>query len=273
MAVQMKRPRGRPRLLDGPKEGETVQSLDRSIALLTLIAQEAGLTLTQAANAAGLAPSTAHRILTTLQRHGLVEFEEGAQHWHIGVEAFRIGSSFLRRRKIVDRSRPVMQDLVQACGETANLAVADEDAVVFASQVETHAPIRAFFRPGTRSPFHASGVGKAMLAHRPREAVRALVDRVGLERFTSRTLTTLDGLVADLDRIRDRGFSIDDEERNEGMRCVAAPIFNEFGEPVAAVSLSGPAMRMTPDAVDRLGPVVAAAAGRITQAIAGTPPG
>ena len=87
------------------------------------------------------------------------------QLWSIGVETYRMGAAFLRRRKLVDRARIVMQELMENTGETANLGVAEDDCVVFVSQVETHQAIRAFFRPGTRSPFHASGIGKAILAH------------------------------------------------------------------------------------------------------------
>ena len=104
-------------------------------------------------------------MLTTLQNHGMVEFDTSDQLWSIGVETYRMGAAFLRRRKLVDRARIVMQELMEKTGETANLGVAEDDCVVFVSQVETHQAIRAFFRPGTRSPFHASGIGKAMLAH------------------------------------------------------------------------------------------------------------
>jgi len=266
-----KRQRGRPRSATSPAESG-VQSLDRAIALLDLVAAGNGLSLTEVAEAASLPPSTCYRILATLQRRGMVEFETGGQLWHVGVETFRIGSAFLRRRKIAERGRDNMQALVDQCGETANLAIADEDSVVFVSQVETHEPIRAFFRPGTRSPIHASGIGKAILAHRAAEQVAASLTRSGLPRFTDFTLTTMAALAADLATVRARGFAIDDEERNLGMRCVGAAIFNEFAEAVAGLSISGPSVRLTPDAVARFGPRVRDAAARVTHAIAGRVP-
>lgn len=267
-----KRKRGRPRLSDSPADAGTVQSLDRAFALLRLVAEGSGLSLTEAAEAAALPPSTAYRMLTTLAAHGMVEFDGPAQLWHIGVESFRIGAAFLRRRKIAEDGRRNMQALVTRCGETANLAVADTDAVVFVSQVETHEPIRAFFRPGTRSPFHCSGVGKAILAHFSDDHLAALVARNGLPRFTDRTLTDLAALRADMAAVRARGFAVDDEERSPGMRCVGAAIFNEFGEPIAGISLSGPSIRMTPAAVAEFGPLLHAAAADITRAIAGVAP-
>lgn len=265
-----KRQRGRPRSATPPADAG-VQSLDRAIALLDLVAGSNGLSLTEVAEAAALPPSTCYRILATLQRHGMVEFETGGQLWHVGVESFRIGSAFLRRRKIAERGRDALQALVDRCGETANLAIADEDSVVFVSQVETHEPIRAFFRPGTRSPIHASGIGKAILAQWRPDRVARLVAR-GLARFTPHTLTGATALAAELAETRMRGWALDNEERNPGMRCVAAAIFNEYGEPIAGISVSGPTVRLTPEVARSFGPLVQAAAAEVTQAIAGVPP-
>jgi IclR family acetate operon transcriptional repressor len=267
-----RRRRGRPRLSLAEAEDAPVQSLDRAMALLAELAEADGLTLTDLAGRTELPMSTAYRMLLTLQRRGLAEFEASTQLWLVGVETFRIGSAFLRRRKLADCGREAMQGLVDACGETANLAVAEEDGVVFVSQVETHEAIRAFFRPGTRALFHASGAGKAILAYRAPDAVAATIRRAGLPRFTDRTLTAIPDLLADLAAIRTRGFAIDDEERNLGMRCVGAPIFNEFGEAVAGLSVSGPTVRVTPEAIARFGPLVRDAAAKVTLAIAGRPP-
>ena len=212
-------------------------------------------------------------MLTTLASHGMVEFDEAEQLWSVGVETYRMGSAFLRRRKLVDRARTVMQELMEKTGETANLGVAEDDCVVFVSQVETHQAIRAFFRPGTRSPFHASGIGKAILAHlRP--------DRVDGDRRKHRaaSLHRQDACrrrrnsSADLAEISARGWSVDDEERYPGMRCVAAAIFNEFGEPVGGVSISGPTVRVTPERLAAIGPEVRDAAAAITKMIGGVSP-
>jgi IclR family acetate operon transcriptional repressor len=268
-----KRQRGRPRLATGPDDMGSVQSLDRAIALLTIVAAADGLSLTEISRESGIAMSTAYRLLATLQKHGMVEFEDGTQLWFVGVETFRIGSSFLRRRKLAERARPIMQSLIGRCAETVNLAVLEDMSLVFVSQIETHEPLRAFFRPGTRSPLHSSGAGKAILSHLPEERVRAIVARRGLPRYTEHTITDAALLTDELAAIRQRGFALDDEERHVGMRCVAAAIFNEFGEPVAGVSVSGPTARVTLDAALAYGPLVRDAARDITHAIAGKEPG
>src|SRR5919109_4065587 len=225
MEIVEKRRRGRPRSFNAPAEPIAVQSLDRALRILAIVAEGDGLSLSEVAGRSGLPPSTAYRMLTTLASHGMVEFAEQQQLWSIGVEAYRIGSAFLRSRKLVDRARSVMQVLMEQTGETANLGVAEDDCVVFVSQVETHQAIRAFFRPGTRSPFHASGIGKAILAHLSPNRLEAIVEKTGLESFTGNTLSLRSKLKADLETIRARGWSVDDEERYPGMRCVAAAIF------------------------------------------------
>ncbi|MCU0884262.1 MAG: IclR family transcriptional regulator [Beijerinckiaceae bacterium] len=266
-----KRTRGRPRLAAVPDAG-AVQSLDRAITLLRLVSDGSGLSLTEISRLSTLPPSTAYRMLTTLQHHGMLEFDEPTQLWFVGVETFRMGSAFLRRRKLVDRGRSILQNLMVATGETANLALGEADGVVFVSQVETHEAIRAFFRPGTRSPYHCSGIGKALLASRSPQVRQAILGGLTFEAFTPKTLTTPGALEADLAGTATRGFAIDDEERNVGMRCVAAAIFDEFGEPVAGISISGPTVRMTDARLAALGASVREAASRITLAIGGSAP-
>jgi IclR family acetate operon transcriptional repressor len=268
-----KRRRGRPRAFNQPAEPNAVQSLDRALRILAIVAEADGLSLSGVAERSGLAASTAYRMLTTLANHGMVEFADAEQLWSIGVEAYRIGSAFLRSRRLVDRARSVMQSLMERTGETANLGVAEDDCVVFVSQVETHQAIRAFFRPGTRSPFHASGIGKAVLAYLPADRVESIIQKTGLEAFTGKTLSQRAMLAADLAEIRARGWSVDDEERHPGMRCVAGPIFNEFGEPVGGISISGPTVRVTPDRLAALGPEVCEAAAVVTRMIGGVLPG
>lgn len=264
-----KRTRGRPRSSFANASTTTVQALDRGMQLLNMLSRDGTSTLTELALKAGMPPSTAHRLLTTMQNHGVVEFDETTQEWMIGVNAFRIGSSFLRRTNLLEAGRAAMRQLMETTGETANLAVGDNGDVVFVSQVETHQPIRAFFRPGTRSPMHVSGIGKALMAEMPRKQVEKILQRKGLTQHTSKTLTSPEALFDDLQRIKQRGWSLDDEEGTEGMRCVAAPIFDAFGEAVAGISVSGPTVRLTDQAVERVGPSVRDAAQLVTRIMGG----
>ena len=266
------RPRGRPRAFHDKTEQNTVQALDRALGLLSTLAAAPGMTLSELADTSGQAVATVYRALVTLQGHAMVELEEPGQVWHIGPGAFRIGSTFLRRTKVVERARGPMDQLMRDSGETANLGVEVGDEVLFLSQVETYQAIRAFFPPGTKAPMHVSGIGKALLAWYPEGRVKAILAARGLERFTSLTNTSESALLRDLARARERGFAIDDQERADGMRCVAAPIFNAHAEPVAGLSVSGPAFRMGLSEAIRLGTLVRTAADRVTEATGGVRP-
>lgn len=261
------RRRGRPPKAQPDAPG-TVQALDRALDLLDLLAARPGLTLSEIADAAGQPPSSVHRVLHTLAARGMVESDPATQAWNIGGQAFRLGSAFMRRSGLLERARPIMRTLMEHTGETANLGILQGEHVLFLGQVETTETIRAFFPPGTRSPLHASGIGKALLAHRP-DSLRVLLQTGGLARFTDTTLTDPDRLQADLARIRHRGFSFDDEERSRGMRCIAAPVFDLSGEAVAGISVSGPTQRIGAEHVKTLGAVVAAAAAALTEALGG----
>lgn len=269
---ERRRKRGRPRSNNPQEATGTVQALDRGLRLLFLLAEHDQVTLTDISVDADIAATTAYRLLVTLQQRGMVSFDEEAQTWSIGVEAFRIGSAFLRRSNYLEAGRPVMRRLMEASGETSNMAIQDGNDVVFASQVETHKPIRAFFRPGTRGYLHASGIGKALLAERPQADVDAIISQRGLPGFTPTTLTTREALLADLQHTRDRGWAVDDEESTPGMRCLAAPVFNEYQEAVAGISISGLAARLADDVIADLGPLVREAADEITAIVGGYRP-
>ena len=269
---ETRRGRGRPRKSDGNSLQGPVQTLDRALHLLRLIAEQDGLPLSELSQQLDIPAPTAYRLLSTLQAHGVASFDEASQHWLVGVETFRMGSAFLHRTRVADMGRHLMQELMEACGETVNLAIEQDGDVVFVSQVESAEPIRAFFRPGTRGDIHASGIGKALLAEFSDRRVRTIADSKGLQQFTEHTLTNIEALRTELATIREQGWSVDNEEKNLGMRCVAAPIYNEFGEAIAGVSVSGPTVRITQNKIAEFGPQVKDCAMQITESIGGSLP-
>lgn len=261
----------------GRKAGEnaapaSVQVLDRSLVLLSIVAEADGSTLTALADATGMATSTVHRLLTSLSAHGMVVNDSDTGLWTVGLRAFEIGNAFLRNRKVGTISRPFLKKLMEETGETANIGIEDEGNVVFISQMESHAPMRAFFRPGKRGPIHASGIGKAILSTWSDKEIGQLLSGKKLQSFTDRTRNTLPSLLRDIQEIRRRGWSLDDEEHTVGMRCVAAPIFNEYGETIAGISISGPSVRISDEKASLLGPVVRDSADRLTRAMGGKRP-
>lgn len=269
MQVSTKRTRGRPKSFTDQTDNTIVRSLDRGMLILGALAEGDGISLSELSERSGQSSATAYRVLTTLQSRDIVEFEEHTQLWYIGAGAFRIGSVFLNRTNILQRSRPVMQNLMRLIGETANLGIERDDWVLFVSQVESSQTIRAFFPPGTRNPMHASGIGKTLLANFPYERVKKIIAEQGLERFTDNTITDPDHLFQELDIIKRKGYAVDDEERTEGMRCIAAPIFDAYGEPIAGLSISGPTFRIPQNATREIGNIVSESAREVTKSLGG----
>ncbi|ESQ86652.1 hypothetical protein ABAC460_22760 [Asticcacaulis sp. AC460] len=263
----IRRPRGRPR--EDKTDPKTNQSLEKALSLLKVLSAHDGMTLTDLSAAADQPPSTVHRLLGTLSANDFVAFDEATQTWAIGIESLRVGMAFQRRNKILLAGRPIMTALMEAIGETVNMAMLDRFQVVFVTQVECEAPIRAFFRIGERRPAYASGIGKALLAHLPASRLDPFLKTEKLTALTPATLADPVALRGDLEAIRTRGWSLDNEEATPGMRCIAAPIFNEFGEARAGISLSGPASRLTDDRIAALGTQVKAAADSISDLIGG----
>jgi len=271
MDIQRKQ-RGRPRSKFTDTGGTTMQSLDRALGVLTTLSRYRQTALTDLAHGLGIPVATTHRILATLQKKGFVTFDEAEQTWSIGIEAFRTGSAFLRRNNLFDVSLPILRNLMEATGETANLAVHDGFEVVFIGQVETNQPIRAFFNPGVRTSMHASGVGKAILATWDQAKLSRQVDTHGLASFTNATITAPAALDGALEKIRRVGWSFDAEERYVGMSCVGAAIYDARSEAIAGISVSGPSTRLSPDAAALFGQSVLDAANRITAHIGGVRP-
>ncbi len=266
-----RRARGRPRDWHDKTEQNTIKSLDRAMAVFEYLSEAQGMALSTIAAEMNQSPATVYRILVTLEGRGLVEFDTEEQIWQIGPRAFVIGARFLRRTSLVERARPILRRLMQATGETANLGIAQNGNVLFVSQVETHENIRAFFPPGTLSPMHASGIGKALLAHMDPERLAEMLSETPLLAFTPHTLTEGPALRTDLAKTRARGYSIDGEEKNLGMRCIAAPVFDLNNEAVAGISVSGPTSRVTEAEIARLSQAVIAAAHSLSNALGGAP--
>lgn len=263
--------RGRPRGWTDKTAQNTIKSLDRAMAVLDYLSEAQGMPLTMLADETGQSPATVYRILVTLEGRGLVEFDHEEQLWYIGPRAFVIGARFLRRTSLVDRARPIMRRLMEETGETANLGIEKEGYVLFLSQVETHASIRAFFPPGTLSAMHASGIGKALLAHMHRDQLDRCLAATELRAFTEHSITGRAQLMDHLRVIRERGYSVDNEEKNDGMRCIAAPVFDMNQEAAAGISVSGPTSRVSQAAIQRLSRPVMKAAHDLTLAIGGRP--
>jgi len=251
-----------------------VQSVARALSLLRLLAQEdGGSRLSDLARAAGLPVSTAHRLLTTLEQQGFAQFEPASSLWHVGRDAFTVGLAYGRRLSFVAPALPLLRRLRDATRETANLGFLDDDQLVTVSQVESREIRRALSPPGRRVPVFCSAMGKAILATWRDDEVLALADRAGLPPLTSKSLRSREAALAEIARTRARGWALDDEEFNLGMRCLAAVVWSPQGEAACAISISGAAARLTEDRLEPLGALVVQAAQELTAVLGGVAPG
>lgn len=241
-----------------------MRALLRGLAVLETLAHSHGLSLSEVARRARLPVSTTHRLLETLRRRGYVQpVDDGL--YRVGLRAFEVGMGFLRGQHLTEAARPVMVQLVDRLQETANLAVRDGDEAVYVLQVESDRMLRLFAQPGARHPLYCTGVGKVLLAWEPEGVVRGLLGSGPLVRFTPRTLTDPEAVLRELRGVRARGYAVDREEREEGVRCVAAPVRDAQGRVVAALSVSAPASRLPHPRIPEVAATVLSAAHQISR--------
>lgn len=231
-----------------------------------------GSRLSDLAREAGLAPSTTHRLLTTLERNGFAQLDPVSTRWHVGRKAFAVGVAFTNWQSFIAAAMPFMRRLRDATRETANLGVLDDGEVITVAQVESREIIRAIAAPGGRAPVINSGMGKAIIATWPDEAIEALVERHGLRPMTRHSLRSLDDVREEITRIRRRGYAYDNEEFTPGMRCVAAVVWSASGEPLGGLSVSALTLRLSAAEMPAVGQKVRALALELTQQIGGRPP-
>ncbi len=256
------------------KRSDHVQALSRALAILKVLAQsEDGAKLMEVARAVGLAASTTHRLLTTMQRDRFVAFDVETAHWCVGVQSFIVGNAFRNSREdLVRLARPYLRRLVDLTGETANLAVEDEGMAVYLAQAESRQTMRAIVKTGGRVFMHSSALGKALLANRPKETIERVIAQHGLASFTDNTLTDAPAFFEELAKVKAARFAVDNEEYAWGLRCVASAIYDHEGAPVAALSISGPGLRVFPARVAELGAIVAKMAASLSKEIGGKNP-
>jgi IclR family acetate operon transcriptional repressor len=230
-----------------------VQSLERALEILELLSRSQGeLGLTQIGVEVGLAGGTVHRLLSTLIFHGYVRQNPQNRKYTVGLKALTLASS--ARDRLGSLAHPFLTELMEVSQESSNLAGLDKNSVVYIEQVPAPRMVRMFTEPGNRVPAHATGTGKVLLAYQPPEVIDSVLRQAGLPRFTPHTITDPERLKSELDDIRERGYALDSEEMEEGVRCLAAPVFSSDGHILVAMSISGPATRLGQDRLEELIP-------------------
>jgi IclR family acetate operon transcriptional repressor len=222
-----------------------VQSLERALDLLEALADSDELGVSELATRTGLVPSTAHRLLGTLVSRGYAAQSPTTGRYLLGDKLLELTAGLKDRlEQLRHAARPHLEAIMEQTGETTNLVVLEGRNAVYIESVTGTRSVRLFTEIGQAIPAHTSGSGKALLAWRAAEDVDALLGGEPLPASTPHTLTTLEALHADLEQIHRRGYATDHEEHEIGVACVATPILDAAGTPLAAISISGPTPRM-----------------------------
>ncbi|WP_067562615.1 IclR family transcriptional regulator [Nocardia acidivorans] len=229
-----------------------VQSIERAFGLLETMAEEGGMMgLSQLATASGLPLPTIHRLVRTLVDLGYLR-QEPSRQYVLGPKLIKLGESSAHMLGV--RARPQLARLVDELGESANMAMLDGDQIVYVAQVPSRHSMRMFTEVGRRVLPHCTAVGKALLAGMPGERTRELLQRTGMPRYTDHTITDPGEFTRQLEAAARSGYAMDDGEQEVGVRCVAVSV-PDAPAPLA-ISISGPAGRMTQDLVDRAVPLL-----------------
>jgi IclR family pca regulon transcriptional regulator len=240
-----------------------VQSLERGLAVIRAFdAERPELTLSDVARATGLTRAAARRFLLTLADLGYVRTD--GRYFTLSPRVLELGYAYLSSLTLPEVAEPHLERLVGEVRESSSVSVLDGDDIVYVARVPTSRIMRVAINVGTRFPAYATSMGRVMLAGLPEEELEAYLAAVRLDRLSPRTVTTTEALRAELDRARRQGWALVDQELEEGLRSVAAPIRDRAGRVVAAVNLSVHAARTSTESVRRqLIPPLLATAARI----------
>ncbi len=245
-----------------------VQVLDRAFQILDLLADEkSGVGLMEVAQRLKLHKSTAHRLIMSLELRRFVEKNTITGKYHLGSRLMELGLSAVARLDVYEVAGPHLRTLVKETGETAHLGVLRDGQVVSLVNIESSQTLRTPATVGTRTPAHCTSLGKAMLAFATQEHIDDFLRGRKLEAYTPMTITSAAKFKAELRAIGKRGYAIDNQEREPGLRCIGAPLWDSAGDVVAAISIAGPVFRISDDRLQSLSAAVMRIAARISASL------
>lgn len=240
-----------------------VSAAVRVLAVLEQLSRQRAIGLEEISREIKLAKPTVYRFLLTLQELGYVRRVDG-ERWAITLKMFNVGSRALDHLDLHSASRPIAEELSETLGETVHMGVLEGNSAVYVLKIESRYTIRMFSRVGRRIPLYCTSIGKVLLAFSKIEEREMALKGVRLLAFTEKTLTTRAALDAELARIREQGFALDDEEHEMGIHCIGAPVFDHTGSVVATISVSWPGFRYKREEEHEKIDTIKAAAARIS---------
>lgn len=253
-----------------PPRRYRIKVLEKALGILELFGESPGdLTLTQIGERLGMSKPTAFRIINVLEQSDYLERAPRSQAYRLGLKVYRLGSLVESTTAIQKLAQPFLQSLAESSHETVHLTVLNKGEALYLDKIEGKHSVRVVSRVGQRLPAHCSGVGKVLLAHLPEDEIDTIIGERGLARFTPKTITDRVALREELRQVRERGYALDDEEIEIGLKCVAAPVRDAGSRVVAAISISVPRFRFDTTGEDRFVSLVLDTSRRISAALSG----
>lgn len=243
-----------------------VKSVDRACRILDALCSANGpVSLGSLADKVGMHKTTVYRLLRTMMRHGLVQQREHRAKYDAGMGLVGLAHKVMDRLELRTQGLPWLKELSERTNETVHLAILDQGQVVYVEKQESKQTLRIYSAVGKRAPAHCTGLGKTLLAYLPQEEVDRIIEKKGLRRYTSRSITSPEALKQELAIVRARGYAVDDAEHEEGVRCIACPVWDHRGRVIGAISVTAPASRLNLEGAQETCALVRRYAYRISQ--------
>ncbi len=234
-----------------------MKSLHKVIDIIDTIAELGSVGIRDLSAGTGYPPATTYRIVATLSERNYLQQDPITRKYSLSLRFLELGTKVRQQYSLARIARPHLERLMAETKENANLCVLAGDEVIYLDHEHSDDHmLQSFTRLGARVPLYATGVGKALLSQWTESEVHAYLERVEFIPKTTKTLTDKTGLSREIGRIQSKGFAVDNEEMEEGIRCIAAPIFDHNGRPCAAISVSGPTLRIPRKRIKGLGSTV-----------------
>ena len=235
----------------------TINSLDRGLQILEILGNSSnGLGVTSLGEKLEVDKSTAYRLLTTMGARGYVEQDQETKKYNLGLKIIELSSKVLDKIELRKEAKPFMKELMQKSGETVHLATLAQGNVIYIDQEESPSMISINTEVGREAPGHCTAIGKVLWAHLSEEELNQILQKKELTRFTAHTITSIPELKLHLKKVREKGYAFDDEEFTVGVRCLAVPVWNHKSKVIAAFGISGLAMRINLDRIEKLAKMV-----------------
>lgn len=227
------------------KNTKTIGSVKKAIEIIEELAKsEDGLGVTEISNKLNYGVSATYHLLNTLKQCNIIEQDKKTKKYRIGFALFRICGMAKRHNALASLAQPYLDELREMVGETTNLIVLDGTEVIYIAQSESTKLLKLFTQLGAKVPFYCTGGGKAILAFQPKKIQDMVISNTNFIKYTANTISDAEQLMKELETVKEKGYAIDNEEREEGVTCIAAPVFDCYGEAIASISVSGPTYRL-----------------------------